>query len=261
LIAAVLIPFLIWAILFAPPIVFFFVVSTAGLVAWREFSLAAFTEKFLGPALAGAVGMVLIMWGAGLGKAAHPLGLALAVILGGFYYLLNFKRIPSIIDHVGRYLLGQVHIGFLLSFLLPLYALDHGPAWVLFVLTVTFLGDTAAFYTGRTVGRRPLYAEVSPNKTMEGLWGGVAGGGITAIVVALIFLPVPWYEAGLVGLVLGLWGSCGDLFESMLKRSIGIKDSGGILLGHGGLLDRIDSLLFNVPAVYLYASVISPTGG
>ena len=100
---------------------------------------------------------------------------------------------------------------------------------------------------------RKLYPAVSPNKTWEGLAGGVIAAAVAGGLYGAWLLPLAWFEAALAGAVLGLWGAGGDLFESMIKRSAGIKDSGRILMGHGGVLDRVDALLFNAPVVYLLA--------
>ena len=127
------------------------------------------------------------------------------------------------------------------------------PYPTLFRSLVTFLSGTSAFYFGRSLGRRPLYPAVSTKKTWEGLGGSVLGGGVTAGLFAGFFLNAPWYEATGLGLFLGLWQAGGDLFESMLKRTAGIKDSGRILMGHGGLWDRLAALLFNLPLVFLFA--------
>lgn len=255
LVVAVLVPHLLAAIFLAPPFVFYLVVAAAGLLAWSEFFAMCFSRERRVLMLLGMLGVALVMLGARLDSgAAHSAALVMAVCLGCLYFLLNFEKTPAIIDQVGRFVLGQVYIGLFLSFLARLFALDHGPSWVLFALAVTFLGDTGAFYVGRNWGRRPLYPAISPKKTREGLWGGLAGGGLAAGVIAAFLLPAPWYEAALLGVFLGFWGAMGDLFESMLKRSAGIKDSGSVLLGHGGIMDRMDGLLFNAPIVYLYAA-------
>ena len=256
LIVAILGPLLVWIIMAGPPFAFGLVVLAFGLAAWWEFSIICFGHGRLAVVLLGMVGLLLVMLGAWTqSRTAHMAALVAAAALGFLYFLLNYEKITSIIDQVARFALGQVYVSFFFSFLLLLFALDQGRRWVLFTLLVTFLGDTAAFYIGRSFGRRPLYQAVSPKKTREGLWGGVVGGGLTAAVSAELMLPATWYEAGAFGLFLVLWGAAGDLFESMLKRSVGIKDSGGILLGHGGVLDRIDALLFNAPLVYFFALV------
>lgn len=258
IILAPLLAAIIWA---GPRPVFDLIIVLAGLMAWWEFSDICFGRERKGVMLLGMCGILLIMQGARLaGGAYHQLALIGAVSLGCLYFLLNYEKIPSIIDQAGRFVLGQVWVGFFLSFFLLLFTLGQGRRWVLFALIVTFLGDTAAFYVGRSWGRRPLASKVSPGKTMAGFWAGLAGSGLTAAVSAWFLLPVAWYEAGIFGVLLGLTGVMGDLFESMFKRWAGVKDSGRVLLGHGGLLDRIDALLFNVPLVYFFAVMVGGRG-
>jgi phosphatidate cytidylyltransferase len=134
---------------------------------------------------------------------------------------------------------------------------SNGLEWVACALIVTWANDTFAYFAGRLFGRRKLYPAVSPNKTWEGFAGGLFGSVLGMVVAKLTFFsPLTWVDAVVVGLAGGVLGPIGDLCESMLKRAYQVKDSGKILPGHGGLLDRIDALLFNAPMVFLYATVI-----
>lgn len=132
--------------------------------------------------------------------------------------------------------------------------LDHGGALVLMVLVGTFVGDTFAHLVGSTWGRTPLAPSISPRKTVEGLVAGLAGGTLT--VVALALIAEPWLgvaEAAAIGLGVSIAAPCGDLWESAIKREAGVKDSGTLLGAHGGMLDRVDALLFTVPLGYYLA--------
>ena len=135
----------------------------------------------------------------------------------------------------------------------------RGNLWILFLLTVIFISDTGAFYFGRFFGKRKLYPSVSPNKTWAGAFGGLLAGVISGLLFSYLFrlggFPL---QAGLLAGVLSVCGQVGDLVESMLKRNAGVKDSGRILPGHGGLLDRVDGMLFAVPLLYLYLSRFTP---
>ena len=132
----------------------------------------------------------------------------------------------------------------------------RGLAWLLLVILVTWLGDTFAFLVGRSAGRRPLIPRISPKKTVEGLAGGLTGAAITgAIAVALFGLGIPWWGGLIAGLLIGVVGVIGDLAESLLKRQAGIKDSGTLIPGHGGLLDRLDALLFTWTAGWFVATL------
>jgi len=123
-----------------------------------------------------------------------------------------------------------------------------GWQWVVLLFVVTWANDTLAYFTGRFLGKHPLAPRISPKKTWEGFWGGAAGSVVGALVVKALFLPrlsIP--AAVLVGAGAAVLGPLGDLSESMLKRAAGVKDSGKLLPGHGGLLDRIDAVLLVAP--------------
>jgi len=135
---------------------------------------------------------------------------------------------------------------------------DAGWPWVVLLFVVTWANDTFAYFTGRFLGKRPLAPRISPRKTWEGFWGGAAGSVGGALVVKVLFLPglsVP--AAAVVGAGAAVLGPLGDLSESMLKRAAGVKDSGRIIPGHGGLLDRIDAVLFVAPWVVACAMWLS----
>jgi len=134
----------------------------------------------------------------------------------------------------------------------------RGLGWLLLAVLVTWLTDTGAYLVGRTIGRRKLMPRVSPNKTVEGAVGGLAASSFTAIVCAWAFgLDIGPAVAALVGVGLGVIGMLGDLAESMIKRHAGVKDSGTLIPGHGGVLDRIDALLFVLLATWVVAPLLS----
>lgn len=139
-------------------------------------------------------------------------------------------------------------------------AAPRGLAWLLVVILITWLSDSGAYLVGRSYGRRPLIPVVSPKKTVEGLAGGLAAAALTgAIGVALFGLDVSWAIGLLLGLAVGLIGVVGDLAESILKRQAGVKDSGTLIPGHGGMLDRLDALLFTLTAGWYLATLIDRT--
>ena len=140
-----------------------------------------------------------------------------------------------------------------IALLVLLRAAPDGAAWVFLVCAVIFAGDTAALYAGTLWGRHKLCPAISPGKTVEGALAGLAANLLVGMAVAAIFLPaVGWLEPRLFAAAAGLAGQAGDLFESELKRMSNIKDSGGILPGHGGVLDRIDALLFAAPVAFAF---------
>jgi phosphatidate cytidylyltransferase len=136
-----------------------------------------------------------------------------------------------------------------------------GPGYVLMTLMFAWMADSGAYFAGRAFGRTKLYEAVSPKKTREGFVGGLAGAVLGAFLAHYWYLPsIPLAHAVPLSLVCASLGQLGDLVESLLKRSTNVKDSGNILPGHGGLLDRIDGVLFVAPVVYLYAAWFGPFG-
>lgn len=128
---------------------------------------------------------------------------------------------------------------------------DLGFFLVIYTLVATFLADAGAYFAGRAYGKRPLAPRISPKKTVEGFIGGVITASIGSMLCGIVFgSPFPWYFELTLGLVLGAAGTLGDLAESLVKRDADIKDAGSLLPGHGGLLDRLDSILFTFPVCY-----------
>ena len=175
----------------------------------------------------------------------------LATVLVVLVYSLVTRRYP--LENASITVFGMVGEG-LLTFTVPFGRAEHPVAYVIMIGLVTAMVDIGSYFVGRGFGSRPLAPTLSPNKTVEGFIGGVIFGVITAAVLST--LP-PYESIGFTGsLILGgiisLIGPLGDLSESMVKRSLGVKDMGSVLPGHGGMLDRIDSFLFAVPAAYLF---------
>jgi phosphatidate cytidylyltransferase len=147
-------------------------------------------------------------------------------------------------------------IGYVCLFLACLVFLRDqagGVKWIFFILFVLWLGDSGAYCVGKAIGRRKLLPAISPNKTVEGAVGGLLASLLTGFACKTIFLSeLPGVHCFLLTLAIALAGQVGDLCESTFKRERGVKDSGNLLPGHGGILDRIDSLLFAAPVAYYY---------
>jgi phosphatidate cytidylyltransferase len=149
----------------------------------------------------------------------------------------------------------MLYIGLTLSYLVAVRLLPDGEWLLFFLLLVTWAADTAAYYVGTLYGRRRLAPTISPKKTVEGLAGGLIGATIAAFVARWTFVPeFSVFDTVVLAVLLTLVGLWGDLVESAIKRGAGVKDSGGLLPGHGGMLDRLDSLLFAAPAFYYYVA-------
>ena len=202
-------------------------------------------------ALAGALVAPLLFYAAP--EQLLPLFTAVFLILS-LFFLFRFKEIETVHHQLGWLLSGLIYLPFLLGHLMPLRMLEDGRRWIFLTLLIIMACDTFAYFFGRKLGRRKLYPAVSPNKSVEGGLAGLAGSVIAALAASFTFLPqLGMVGAVLIGLLLGTAGQLGDLFESLLKRACKVKDSGTIIPGHGGLLDRLDSLLFAFPLVYYIA--------
>jgi len=213
---------------------------------------------------------------------AFSLALGIAAYFGYFYFavvfsfaviitfLLALRRqdLSNSIIALSTGLFAIIYIGWFLSHAILLRNIDHnsnlktyvetvqghsdiGFFYIFLVVSCTFLNDTGAYFIGRWKGKRKLIPHVSPGKTLEGTIGGIISSAIAAIVGNLIFKsPIEYHWVVLFGLVIGIVAVLGDLTESLIKRSAEAKDSGGILPGHGGILDRFDSLIFTFPVSY-----------
>ncbi len=259
----VLLPPLVALIAFGPPFLLALLAGLVALLGLREYFRIVFAEGFDADvhvlmALA-AVAAVGLLWAAYQpATALIPAVLFLDLAACALFLVFRFREDFPAVSMVVRQVCSVVYIPLNLACLVLLYRSgDHGAAWVFLVLAVAFAGDTAAFYVGRRWGRRKLCPNVSPGKTVAGALGGVGGSMVAGALVKLLGLPgVPWPELLLFCALAAVLGQLGDMFESILKRTSGIKDSGRLLPGHGGILDRIDALLFVAPAAYLFRTLV-----
>ena len=150
---------------------------------------------------------------------------------------------------------GGLYLGWLMGHFLLLRAAPRGLHWVIVALLSTWICDSGAYFVGLSFGRHKLWLCISPKKTWEGaVGGGISGVVLTALLTGLLGLG--WPHGALIGALVGIVAPFGDFAVSMLKRQVGAKDSSHLIPGHGGMLDRIDSLLFTVPVVYYYAHFV-----
>jgi phosphatidate cytidylyltransferase len=249
------IPLLILAVWFAQPLPWFTVlVAIWGLLAAYEF------YKIVGAKAPPLIWFGLI-WTALFITVPHctythatTVLLTSAVVLSLIWLLLRPKKENAFLGWAWT-IAGILYIGWLLSHLVALRGLDDGRNWVFLALLANFGSDTAAYFAGRALGRHKLAPSISPGKTWEGTIAGFLG----AIIISLLFtipsplsLPLVYWQAIVLGLLISVFGQLGDLVESLLKRNMGVKDSGRLLPGHGGALDRIDSVVFAGVVVYYY---------
>ncbi len=210
---------------------------------------------WVGLVLAGAMPLLPLRYSEHTGESAFW------IIAGFFFFVWTYHLIrgplPEAPVRAAQLLTGLLYGAVGLTAISALRLREGGLPWVICALVITWANDTTAYFAGRFLGRHKLYVEVSPNKTWEGFFGGMVGsvGGMFIARAAFFpeFTPTDCVVMGVVG---GIAGPIGDLCESMLKRAYGVKDSGKLIPGHGGILDRIDALLFNAPLVFIYVQFV-----
>lgn len=184
--------------------------------------------------------------------ATIPILITLTVVLSSIWFLFLPRR-EAALSNWAWTITGVFYTGWLLSYWVELKNLPDGSYWVLLALFATFATDTSAFFVGKTWGKHLLAPKTSPGKTWEGAIGGGLGAIATSLILSLIFpLHINLWQVLLLGFFISLFAQLGDLVESLLKRNAGVKDSGKLIPGHGGVLDRIDSIIFSGVVVYYY---------
>jgi len=256
---AVALPLLILLILKGSPFLFTCFIMLLSFLGLHEFYRMALPDRAVAGILASLAGAFIPLVLLDQFRTMLAALLAILVVLSGLLILFTFSDIKKAATEGALLLMGFLYVPFLLGHLLLLRGLPHGISWIFLILVIVMLGDTCAFYVGCNFGRRKLYPAVSPNKSVEGAVGGLAGSIAGAFVARAAFFPtLAVIDCLATALLLGVLGQLGDLFESLLKRSFGVKDSGVIVPGHGGILDRLDSILFAAPAAFYYAVYLFP---
>jgi len=240
---------------------FFYFIVILSLIGLYEFYHMALPERKIEGVFATISGTLFCVAIYSKDFMSLLLALTLFILTFGLIFLLRIEEIKSSAGEVAILFLGVVYVPFLLTHLALLREVTYGVQWIFLLLIIVMSGDTAAYYAGRTLGKRKLYPKVSPNKTIEGSLGGLVGSLAGVFIARATFFPqLSLADSIVLPLLLGVLGQLGDLFESMLKRSFGVKDSGTIVPGHGGILDRLDSILFAAPAAFLYVHYVLPLG-
>lgn len=255
--AIIALPLLIWLIAKGSPFLFTLLVSAIGMLALHEYfqitsAPIGTSPKGWIPALGYGAGLGII-WAAYFNSPEMMIRLIIVnFLLSGLISILRVRFEPNAFEAVFRQMLAVVYIPVLISSLVFIRNGVGGVNWIFFLFSVVFVGDAAAFYVGTLIGKHKLIPAVSPGKTVEGALAGLAGN-IGAGLVCRIFLalPISWGACLLLSSLMGVAAQAGDLFESQMKRAAHIKDSGSILPGHGGILDRFDASLFAAPVLYL----------
>lgn len=253
--ALICLPVIVIAVWFDTPLPWFTLLAAVwGTLAVYEFYRISGVTRVLPLACFGIIWAVLFILSPHFDYAfLMPLLLTSAVVLSLLLLVFYHEKQGALQIWAGT-VTGILYAGWLLSFLVAL-RLDAGRNWLFLALFVTFASDTAAFFIGSALGRRHLAPRISPNKTWEGVAGGVFGAMAVSLLFALpspLQLPLGYGQALLLGLLVSVFGQLGDLAESLLKRSSGVKESGSLMPGHGGLLDRMDSVVFAGIVVYYF---------
>jgi len=251
-----LIPAIVFVVVYTAP--FWVFASASGLVT---LALVEYNNLSPLPARRPGGGKLGIMVGVALpavffflGKNAVVPALMAAVVIFFIHAMRDMRSGTEFKDasiDIAFRTFGVIYIALPLSYLIFLRAVPNGRWWILFVLIIVWANDTFAYIVGKTLGRHKLAPRISPGKTIEGAAGGLAAG----VAAALICNSAMGLGAGMplmaaMAIMVGVLGIIGDLAESLLKRGAGVKDSGSLIPGHGGVLDRIDSLIFPIPALY-----------
>lgn len=262
--AAVLLPILVASILVSKdrPFGWPFMLLCSAVTAMCSFEMLRMFFCEIRDLLGGTALAVLVFFSGALLPVTFSFPVIMfLVVLAVFHSLPGGDDVNSKTRKAALLVLCVIYIGGLFSLYPKTLSFPRGGYWVLLGIATVAAGDTFAYFAGRLFGRRKLALSISPNKTVEGASGGLAGSVAVCVVCAHYFLPgVPVWYAALSGAVIGICGQGGDLFESLLKRSAGVKDSGALFPGHGGVFDRADAILAASPSIHLVAAVATLTG-
>ncbi len=259
--AAIGVPLIIIAIWFGDPWFSLFIAAAALAGTYEFYRMANFHRRepllYLG-----------LLWSLALILSPHyrnpnllPVVVTSAILVSLICLLLRRSKEQAFHDWAWM-IVGALYVGWMLSYWLSLRGLEDGRNWVYLAMLTTFANDTGAYFVGRARGRHKLAPAISPGKTWEGAIGGLASAVLASIVLATVlkFISLKlglsfafrYWQIVLLGFLIGLFAQTGDLIESLLKRNMQVKESGSLLPGHGGILDRFDSLIFVGAVVYYY---------
>jgi phosphatidate cytidylyltransferase len=259
--AAIGVPLIILAIWFGDPWITIFIAAAALAGTYEFYRMANFERRepllYLG-----------LLWTLALVLSPHyqnsgllPMVVTAAILVSLICLLLRPSR-QRAFNQWAWAIAGALYVGWMLSYWLNLRGLGDGRNWVYLAMLTTFANDTGAYFVGRATGKHKMAPAISPAKTWEGAIGGLVGALVGAAVIATVLklisadLGAPfafrYWQIIVLGLLIGLFAQLGDLVESLLKRQMGAKESGSLLPGHGGVLDRFDSLIFVGAVVYYY---------
>ncbi len=252
--AAVAIPLLLAIVFVAPPAVLSCLILVLGLVALAEYLGMALQRQRADQALGFGCGALVMMVAVWIVEPGLPLAAALTTAVAGLLAGIVLRPVDLKVGVANAALsvMGILYVTILAHFVW-LRHLDGGPYWITFIIANGMSSDTGAYFAGKSFGRRKLMPRVSPGKTVEGAVGSLVTAAVAGAVCQKLLFPAEAVSTMVVlAILLAAVGQLGDLCESALKRAFDTKESGWIFPGHGGVLDRIDSLLFPVAILYYY---------
>ena len=253
LVAALLLPLFYFSVMGLPEWCFFALLLTASALAqWELYSMYRVTGLMKN---SGILFGVLMLTAAYMSGDPFPPVSMLVVMIIFAIRLFGLRNPSSSLRDISFALLSLFYIPGLLAFQVLLR--HNGPQWIIFLYGCVWISDSAAYYIGKSIGKRKLYLEISPNKTIAGAVGSLIGGSLSGWMLNMVLVhSMGAGESFVVGAIIGAVTIIGDLVESMLKRDAGVKDSSGIVPGHGGILDKIDGVLFAGPVLYLVSGIL-----
>lgn len=254
--ALIVLPFTVWIVGWSHPYVFDATIAIVAVLALHEFLALGTRKGYDIPIILCMLVMLFIIAAFILEQVSVELGMFVTLLVIPASYVFRTTSVEDALPSSAIAVLATMYVGMLGGSLIRLRS-DFGPVigpdLIFFLLLVVWLGDAGAYYVGKRFGKHQLSPRISPKKTVEGLVGGVITSVVTAIVIHLTFFPqIQLMHTIVVGVILSITGVIGDLAESLWKRSAAVKDSGTLLPGHGGFLDRFDSILFTAPILYIY---------
>ena len=245
-----LIALALYLIFLSPGLVFDAAAVAMSVLCYREYSTLVLGHNVPSPGWVGMAGGLLMLFlpQVATGPAAILSGFAATTILA-LVVALRFSDLSSILPYVSCVVLGVLYTFVPWRFAIELR--EESIHLLFFALAINWIGDSAAYYVGRALGKHSLAPVVSPKKSWEGALASVAGSVLFGLLYVGHFLPrFPWWQVMVMAIAGNVMGQFGDLAESAIKRGAGVKDSGTLLPGHGGILDRVDSNLFTLPVVF-----------
>ncbi|HEX3581164.1 MAG TPA: phosphatidate cytidylyltransferase [Thermoanaerobaculia bacterium] len=255
-------PVAIWIVGWSHSLVFDATVTLCALLALHEFLILGRRKGFHLPVVLCILVAIFILAAFILEPISVEMGVFAALLLIPASYVFAKGgpegSIAEALPSSAIAVMATLYVGMLGGSLIRMRSdFPVGPKLVFFLLIVVWIGDAGAYYTGKSLGRHKLSPRISPKKTVEGLVGGIATSIVAAVVIHYTFFPeFPLPHAMIAGVILSACGVVGDLAESLWKRSADVKDSGTLIPGHGGVLDRFDSIFFTAPILYTYWSLI-----